>query len=75
MQAEFERNPAYRTAFELLPYATYEPPVPGYDFVRNLVRDAMAAIFDGADVESTLRDLNTEANEILDEQLEELAGN
>lgn len=72
MQEEFARNPAYRTAFELLTYATFEPPVPGYDFVRNLVRDAMAAIFAGADVEATLQALNLEANEILDEQLAEL---
>jgi multiple sugar transport system substrate-binding protein/sn-glycerol 3-phosphate transport system substrate-binding protein len=65
----FEQNPAYKTAFELLPYGKTEPPVPGYDFVRDLVREAMAAIADGADVQSTLDQLTSDANDILAEQL------
>ena len=65
----FAENPAYKKAFELLPYGKFEPPVPGYDFVRDLVGDAMAAIADGADVASTLADLNQQANDILSEQL------
>lgn len=68
----FQENPAYEIAFNLLPFAIAEPPVPGYDFVRNLVAEAMAAIAAGADVETTLRALNIEANQILDEQLAEL---
>ncbi|MCY4521604.1 MAG: extracellular solute-binding protein [Caldilineaceae bacterium] len=64
----FEQNPAYKTAFELLPYGTTEPPVPGYDFVRDRVQEVMAAIADGADVESTLTELTAEANEILADQ-------
>ncbi|HEY66085.1 MAG TPA: extracellular solute-binding protein [Caldilineae bacterium] len=68
----FEANPAYKTAFELLPYGKFEPPVPGYDFVRDKVREAMAAIADGADVQSTLDKLTEEANEILAEQMAEL---
>lgn len=75
IQEEFSANPAYETAFNLLSYAIAEPPVPGYDFVRDRVQEVMAAIFDGADVESSLRALNEEANIILDEQLEELVGN
>jgi multiple sugar transport system substrate-binding protein len=46
----FEANPAYATAFDLLQYGTTEPPVPGYDFVRDLMEAEMAAIMDGADV-------------------------
>ncbi len=67
----FAENPQYAKAFDLLPYAKTEPPVPGYDFVRDLVREAMAAIADGADVQSTLDQLNEEANQILAEQLAE----
>ncbi len=68
----FEQNPAYKTAFELLPYGKFEPPVPGYDFVRDKVEEAMAAIADGADVKSTLDQLTEEANAILAEQMAEL---
>ena len=68
MSEYFEENPAYRTAFELLPYGTTEPPVPGYDFVRDRVQEVMAAIADGADVASVLAELTTEANEILADQ-------
>jgi len=68
----FEQLPAYGTAFELLPYGQAEPPVPGYDFVRDIVTGAMADIGNGADVQSTLDDVNEESNEILAEQLEEV---
>ena len=64
----FEENPAYQTAFELLPYGTTEPPVPGYDFVRDRVQEVMAAIADGADVATSLAELTVEANEILADQ-------
>ena len=40
----FDANPTYKTAFDLLQYGTAEPPVPGYDFVRDEVREVMAAI-------------------------------
>lgn len=66
----FAENPAYATAFDLLKYARFEPPVPGYDFVRDIVSEVWAAIVDGADVVSALTDLNEEANEILGEQLD-----
>lgn len=67
-----EENPQYATAFDLLEYGVAEPATPGYDFVRASLEDAMAAIFTGADVERTLRDVNEEANEILQDQLAEL---
>ncbi len=66
----FAENPAYKTAFDLLPYGKFEPPVPGYDFVRAKVAEAVALIVDSnADVQSTLDALNEEANAILAEQL------
>ncbi len=65
----FAENPAYKTAFDLLQYGHTEPPTPGYDFVRDMVSEAMAAIADGADVDSTLADLNKNANDNLAEQM------
>lgn len=64
----FESDPAYKTAFDLLTYGVAEPPVPGYDFVRNLIEVQMAAIVDGAEVVSTLAAANIEANRILADQ-------
>jgi multiple sugar transport system substrate-binding protein/sn-glycerol 3-phosphate transport system substrate-binding protein len=72
MSDYFEANPAYGEAFNLLEYGKAEPPVPGYDFVRDEVEIAMAAIANGAEVESTLNELNETANEILAEQMEDL---
>jgi multiple sugar transport system substrate-binding protein/sn-glycerol 3-phosphate transport system substrate-binding protein len=68
----FESNPQYQTAFELLPFGAFEPPVPGYDFVRDIAEEAMAAIMDGADVVSTLDQLTEEANIILEEQMQSI---
>jgi multiple sugar transport system substrate-binding protein len=68
----FVENPAYQTAFDLLPYAKTEPPVPGYDFVRDEVSEVMAAIADGADVQEALDMLNADANELLGEQMEDM---
>ena len=62
-------NPAYAAAFELLPFAYSEPAVPGYDFVRDMIEQQMAAIVDGAPAQETLDAANEEANEILEDQL------
>ena len=63
---------AYATAFELLPFGVTEPPVPGYDFVRDEAEAVMAAIVDGASVQEALDELNVTANEILAEQMEDM---
>ena len=67
----FEENPNFETAFSLLPYGKAEPSVPGFEFVRDMAREAMVAIMDGADATATLAELNAEANAFLAEQLEE----
>ena len=67
----FAANPAYATAFEMLPYAVTEPSVPGYDFVSAMVEEAMIAIITGEDVQDTLDQLNEDANLNLAEQLEQ----
>jgi multiple sugar transport system substrate-binding protein/sn-glycerol 3-phosphate transport system substrate-binding protein len=66
----FAANPAYATAFDMLQYGTTEPPAPGYDFVRDMIEEGMAAIAEGADVASTLAAVNVDANASLAEQLE-----
>lgn len=65
----FAVNPAYAEAFEMLPYGTTEPPVAGYDFVRDMVSESMFAISQGADVVNVLTTLNADANSDLQEQL------
>jgi ABC-type glycerol-3-phosphate transport system substrate-binding protein len=61
-------NTAYATAFEMLPYGRSEPSVPGYDFVRDMVEEAMVAIIAGEDVQDILNQLTEDANLNLAEQ-------
>lgn len=70
----FEANPVYAKAFELLPYGIFEPPVPGYDFVRDEIEAVMAAIVDDptVDVTTALTDFNVVANDILADQLAQI---
>ena len=68
----FEENPTYKKVFELLPYGKAEPPMPGYDFVRDEVEAVMAAIADGAPVQESLDQLTETANEILADQLADM---
>jgi multiple sugar transport system substrate-binding protein/sn-glycerol 3-phosphate transport system substrate-binding protein len=62
-------NPAYKPVFDLLPYGIPEPPVPGYDLVRDEVNKAMAGIANGNPVDSTLSSLNRTSNQILSERM------
>lgn len=71
----FDADPAYKTAFELLKFGKFEPPVPGYDFVRkNVVEPVMSNIVDDptADVKALLDAANIEANKILAEQMAQI---
>lgn len=74
--AEFAGNKdAYATAIALLPYGVFEPPVPGYDFVRdNVVEVVMTSIVDDvtADVQTLLDEANVAANDILAEQMSQI---
>ncbi len=72
MKGYFEANPGYADAFKLLEYGEAEPPVPGYDFVRDAVEQATAKITNGADVTQILAEVNEDANQILADQLEQL---
>ena len=68
----FAANPAYQTAFDMLSFGYFEPPVPGYDFARDAAEAAMAAIVDGADVTETLTALDDEAYVILADQMAQM---
>ncbi|MFZ3070728.1 MAG: extracellular solute-binding protein [Anaerolineaceae bacterium] len=71
----FAANPAYKTAFDLLQYGHFEPPVPGYDFVRDdYIEPAIVAIVDNPtdDVKTILAAANIEANIILGEQMDQM---
>ncbi|MBN2046795.1 MAG: extracellular solute-binding protein [Anaerolineaceae bacterium] len=68
----FDANPAYKTAYDMLEYGIFEPPVPGYDFARDLCNTTMAAIVDGADVTEAMTALDADADEILAEQMEQV---
>jgi multiple sugar transport system substrate-binding protein len=66
----FAENTAYQTGFDMLQYGAAEPPVPGYDFVRDMIELEMTAIMEtGADAAETLAAANEEANAILVDQL------
>ncbi len=68
----FAENVTFKAAFDLLPFGTFEPPVPGYDFVREQVNLSVTAIMQGADVQTTLDELTVKANEILAEQMAQI---
>jgi len=74
MTAYFMANPAYKTGFDLLEYGAFEPPVPGYDFVRDEIELVMAALVDdpSLDVQAELDILNDVANGILADQLSQI---
>ena len=57
--------PQYDRSLGLIQYGKGEPSVPGYYSVRGEIEKASAAIINGDDIETTLNDLNDEANAIL----------
>jgi hypothetical protein len=61
--------------FDLLKFGKFEPPVPGYDFVRdNVIEPVMTSIVDDptADVKALLDQANIDANAILAEQMAQI---
>jgi multiple sugar transport system substrate-binding protein len=53
----------YNQGVALLPYAAYEPQMISYTAVRDAAQKAFNAIMQGADIQKTLDDLTTFANE------------
>jgi multiple sugar transport system substrate-binding protein len=63
IQDYFDANPAYKTAYELLPYGSFEAQwCPCYEEVRRAMADTFSAILDGADIDETLTQLEADAN-------------
>ena len=74
-QDVFAADPAYKAAFDLLKFGKFEPPVPGYDFVReDVINKVMAAIVDTptSDVKAQLDKANEDANKILADQMSQI---
>lgn len=63
----FGENPAYEAAFNLLPFSKAEPPVAGYDNIRDAAEQAFIRVLDGEDPATVLAELDEEANSILAE--------
>ncbi len=61
----FSENPAYETAFGLLKYGKTEPPVAGYDNIRDEASAAFNRILAGEDAATVLAELDQTANALL----------
>lgn len=74
LESYFAENPAYKTSFDMLQYGKFEPPVPGYDFIRESMEMAMSQIVSEPypDVAEVLAPMNEESNEILQDQLSQM---
>ncbi len=66
-----EENPVWGQAASLLPYGAYEPQLISYQGVRDATSEAFNQIMQGADAQETLDALNTEANDLQKELMEE----
>ena len=62
-----EKNPRYASAYQLLEYGKAEPSLPGYEAVRRLISSTVVQVVQGADVESSLRRLQREADATLED--------
>ncbi len=71
----FAKYPPFETAWNLIQYGAFEPPVPGYDPIREEMKITMAALLENPslDVQTELTALNTRANEILATQMAQVA--
>ena len=56
----------------LLPYGNYEPQLISYQAVRDAAQKAFNEIMQGADIQATLDQLTTDANELQAELMAEI---
>ncbi|MBN1967432.1 MAG: extracellular solute-binding protein, partial [Anaerolineae bacterium] len=66
----FADNPQFAAAFDLLSSTHAEPPVAGYDVIRDMAEQAFFDILDGADVPDRLTQLTDESNEVYQTQFQ-----
>lgn len=62
----------WKQGLDMLPYAKYEPQLISYDQVRRSMAEAFNAIMQGADIQTTLDDLNEFANQTQEELMAEI---
>lgn len=62
----FTENPNYETAYGLLAYGKSEPVVAGYSQVRRQIADAVVEILEGGNIDQVLKDLESAANNSLE---------
>ncbi|MBW7881281.1 MAG: extracellular solute-binding protein [Caldilineaceae bacterium] len=67
-----KENGPYNQGVALLPYSAYEPQLISYTAVRDAVQKAFNEIMQGADIQETLDNLTTFANEQQQTMMEEL---
>lgn len=67
-------HPTYKAGSDLLKFGISEPPVPGYDAVRDAITKAISQIVASPypDPKPILDKLNTDANQILKDQLSQM---
>jgi multiple sugar transport system substrate-binding protein/sn-glycerol 3-phosphate transport system substrate-binding protein len=65
----FATFPAFETAFNLLEFGHTEPPVAGYDNVRDVIEQAYNRILAGEDPATVLAEAEEEANALLEEAM------
>lgn len=65
-------RPQYAQAVELLPYGAYEPQFVSYQAVRDQAEQAFNEIMQGADIQTTLDNLTTFANDLQSSMMGEL---
>jgi multiple sugar transport system substrate-binding protein/sn-glycerol 3-phosphate transport system substrate-binding protein len=65
----FATFPAYETAFNLLEFGHTEPPVAGYDNVRDVIDQSYNRILAGEDPATVLAEAEEEANALLEEAM------
>lgn len=70
--AESPIGTQFQSALALLPFATYEPQLISYQATRDAMTEAFNAIMQGADVQSTLDQLNEDANALQAELMAEI---
>jgi ABC-type glycerol-3-phosphate transport system substrate-binding protein len=60
----FQKNPKYKAAFDILTNSVgvSEPPFNEYQNVRNMVSTALNSVLDGANIDTTLAQLDASAN-------------
>jgi len=67
LEEYMSENQVWAAAVELLPFGYYEPQLISYQGVRDAASQAFIAVIQGANIQQTLDNLTTKANDLQDE--------